>query len=103
MNQIDLFSAIAEMRRLTAQGIAFSFEHHTWDMARRKSTGLRRVDKALLRPAAKADDLAHADHKLFYEDFADNATQKNRVCWQILITKFNGQTVTVKQPIYENI
>ena len=62
MNEINLWSAIAEMRKLTAKRIHFSFEHTTWDRDRQKANGSRRVDKALLRPAAKKDDLADADH-----------------------------------------
>lgn len=104
MENMNLFSAIAEMRKLTAQGIPFSFEHHTWDSERRQSNGLRRVHKALLRPAAKGDNLANADHKLFYEDLTiSDPAKARRNCWQILIVRFNGITLTPQSPFYENI
>lgn len=104
MQEINLWSAIAEMRRLTAQKIPFSFEHFTYDRDRKKSSGIRRVDKALLRPAARGDKLDNADHKLFYEDLnAINQEQNKRNCWQILIVSFNGIPVTPKQVFYENI
>jgi hypothetical protein len=104
MDEINLYTAIAEMRKLTAQQIPFSFEHYTWDRDRRKASGLRTVSKALLRPAAKGDKLADADHKLFYEDLnVSDPAQANRNCWQILIVSFNGTRVTPKQVFYENI
>lgn len=104
MQEINLFSAIAEMRKLTAKGIPFSFEHFTWDRSRRKASGKRTVPKALLRPAAKGDDLKDADHKLFYEDLSVSDPKKaRRNCWQILIVSFNGIPVTPKQVFYENI
>ena len=101
---MSIWNAIAQMRKLTAQGIPFSFEHATWDNHRQKSDGVRRVDRALLRPAAKADDLAHADHKLFYEDLnVSDPKLARRNCWQILIISFNGVKLTPKQVFYENI
>jgi hypothetical protein len=104
MNEINLFSAIAEMRKLTAQGTPFSFEHYTWDAIRHKSSGLRRVDKATLRPAARGDSIEHANHKLFYQDLNVSDPAKNkRNCWQILIVSFNGVKVTPKSVFYENI
>jgi hypothetical protein len=104
MDEINLFSAIAEMRKLTAQGIPFSFEHYTWDALRQKSSGLRRVDKATLRPSARGDSIEHADHKLFYQDLNVGDPLKNkRNCWQILIVRFNGIKVTPKSVFYENI
>lgn len=104
MQKINLFSAIAEMRALTAKGIPFSFEHYTWDRERRNASGLRRVDKAILRPAARGDDVTDADHKLFYKDLnISDPVKCSRNCWQILIVRFNGQKVTPKQVFYENI
>jgi hypothetical protein len=104
MKEINLFSAIAEMRKLTAQGIPFSFEHYTWDYHRQKSSGLRKVDKAILRPAARSDSIDHAGHKLYYEDRNVSDPAKNkRNCWQILIVSFNGIPVTPKSVFYENI
>ena len=103
MNEINIWNAIAQMRKLTAQGIPFSFEHATWDKQRHKSDGLRRVDRALLRPAAKGDDVNHADHKLFYKDLNAQVANQNRNCWQILIISFNGIPVTPKQVFYESI
>lgn len=104
MEKINLFSAIAQMRKLTSQGVPFTFEHYTWDKNRNKASGLRQVDRATLRPAAHGDDIEDANHKLFYQDLNVSDPKKNkRVCWQILIVSFNGIPVTPKQVFYENI
>ena len=104
MQEINLFSAIAEMRKLTGQKKPFSFEHFTWDRSRRQANGKRTVAKALLRPAAKGDDLKDADHKLFYEDLTISDPEKaRRNCWQILIVSFNGIPVTPNQVFYEHL
>lgn len=95
MTKISIYTAIAQMRKLTAQGKPFYFEHYTWDSERRKAEGKRVVRKALLRPAAKADNLVNADHKLFYEDMdIPDPKKARRNCWQILITNFNGIEVS---------
>ena len=104
MESISLWSAIAQMKNHTSNSIPFSFEHYTWDSHRNKASGLRVVEKAILRPAARSDDLDNADHKLFYKDLSILDPRHNcRVCWQILITKFNGIPITTKQPFYEDI
>jgi len=97
MTTISVYTAIAEMRKLTAQGKPFYFEHFTWDRERRQANGKRTVKRALLRPAAKSDNLKDADHKLFYEDLdIPDPKLARRNCWQILITNLNGIDVSAK-------
>jgi len=93
MEEIDLYAAIAEMRRLTAAGIPFSFSHVYFNRDKRNSDGVRFVRDAKLRPAAKGDDIAFADFKLFYEDLNNVSADKNRNCWQCLIVFFNGKRI----------
>ena len=92
METIDLYSAIAEMRKRTAKKKPFSFSHFTWDDHRQKTNGLREVKRALLRPAAKGDDLSEADNKLFYMDLE---MERPRVCWQPLIAYYMGKKVVL--------
>lgn len=92
METIDLYKAIAEMRKLTAQKKPFSFSHYTWDDHRQKANGLREVKRALLRPAARGDDLSSADSKLFYMNME---TERPRVCWQPLIAYYMGKKVVL--------
>jgi len=103
MNKIDLWTAIAKMREMTARGTPFSFAHGTWNIQARESNGVRYVDSALLRPAAKGDDVENADHKLFYKDLNLEPSKANRNCWQVLIVELNGEPVSAKNLQYENI
>jgi hypothetical protein len=90
VEEIPLYEAIKQMRSLTAAGAHFSFTHATYNRDRRSTEGIRVVKKAILRPAAKGDDIANSDHKLFY---FDEEIRKPRNCWQILIMYFNGKKV----------
>lgn len=87
---MTVYEAIKEMRKLSATGKPFSFSHATYDRERQISNGIREVPHAILRPAAKEDDVINADDKLFY---IDQDIKKNRNCWQPLITRFNGNDV----------
>jgi len=92
VEEISLFEAIRQMRKLSSGDKSFSFIHSTWDFERMKSSGIRSVEHARLRPAARGDDLSNADHKLFYYD---EDIKEPRNCWQILILFFNGQKISV--------
>jgi hypothetical protein len=89
---ISLFQAIKEMRRLSSLGKVFSFAHSTYNQDTNTCNGIRHVAMASLRPAAKGDDLANADHKLFY---FDETLREPRVCWQPLIMYFQDQQVII--------
>jgi len=87
---IDLWEAIRQMRKLTSEGKSFSFAHASYNLERDSSHGIRYVNCAVLRPAAKGDDLVHADDKLFYYD---HELREPRNCWQVLIMYFENQRV----------
>ena len=89
-DEITLYNAIREMKRFTALRKPFSFAHASYDRERNAFNGIRQVQGALLRPAGHSDKIAHADHKLFYQE---TITGKNRNCWQVLIIEFNGMNV----------
>lgn len=93
MEGINLYTAIAQMRHITATGGSFSFTHATYNRDRMSSDGIRHVANARLRPAASAKEVREADHKLFYFDI-DEA--QPRVCWQPLIMFFNGKKIKLK-------
>ena len=88
MEEITVYQAIKEMRRLTANGESFSIIHATYNRDTMKCDGMREVKRAKLRPAASKDDVKFADFKLFY---FDQYFQENRVCWQMLLMYFNGK------------
>ena len=83
---ISVYDAIQEMRKLSSVDKCFSISHATYNRDQQSSHGIRHCQNAILRPAAKGDDVANADFKLFYYD-QDN--RENRVCWQPLIMFFN--------------
>jgi hypothetical protein len=91
--EISLYDAIRQMRILSAEERPFSFAHFTWDDDRQKADGLRVVNRALIRPAAKEDQVRHAQFKLFYTDMDLN---QPRNCWQPLLAYFNGQRVKIE-------
>jgi len=87
LDTIDLYEAISRMRKLSSEGKSFSLTHATYNREEQSSHGLRHCHNAILRPAAKGDDVINADLKLFYID-QDNRVNRN--CWQPLIMYFNG-------------
>lgn len=93
METISLYQAIKEMRELSSKGQFFSFVHATYNRDTLKSSGIREVKRAKLRPSAKGDDVRNSDYKLFYYD---DFYRKDRVCWQPLIMFFNGKKVVLE-------
>jgi len=89
---IDLWDAIRQMRTLSAEGKTFSFAHATYNRETCEANGLRKVDNAYLRPAARKEVVDNADFKLFYYDMD---IRENRNCWQILLMYFNGKKINV--------
>ena len=87
---IQLYDAIKQMRMLSQKDESFSFVHATWNRDTCTTNGLRHVERASIRPAAKGDDLANSDYKIFYFDEDLNSP---RICWQMLIMYFNGKRV----------
>lgn len=89
---IQLYDAIKEMRILSSKEESFSFVHSTWNRDTCTTNGFRHVERAHLRPAAKGEDLANSDYKLFY---FDEELNEPRNCWQMLIMFFNGKKVVL--------
>ena len=85
---ITLYDAIKEMRKLSSQERSFSFSHSTWNQDTQECNGIRHVNKAILRPAGRNDEIRDADLKLFYKDLDNN---EKRNCWQPLIMFFNDK------------
>lgn len=89
---IQLYDAIKQMRMLSAEDKSFSFMHATYNRDTDSTNGFRHVERAHLRPAARGEDLANSDYKLFY---FDEILNEPRNCWQMLIMQFNGQRVVL--------
>lgn len=85
--RIELWSAIAKMRELSAEGNTFSMKFRKWDRQRHRGGELVTINAARVRPKAGDESISNASHKLF---FTDTETGRALNCWQILIQEFNG-------------
>lgn len=84
---IDLYEAVAEMKRISSTGGTFSLTFRKWNRATRRGGATVSVRAARIRPKASDERIENASHKLF---FTDTETGQARVCWQPLVTEFNG-------------
>jgi len=84
---ITIWEAIRQMRQLTAEGKTFSMVYMSYDRSRQKSTGMVRVDRAILRPQTSIDENRNADHMLNYLNRDLNLP---RQFYQITLMEFNG-------------
>jgi hypothetical protein len=95
METIDLYAAILEMRKLSANNECFSFAFMSYNRDRQSTDGMVYVKRAILRPAAKGDDIANANYKLFYTDL-DAPDNQNRNCWQPALMYFNQTKIVLR-------
>lgn len=85
---MDVYEAIAEMRRMTKAGKSFSFSFMTFSHTRQKSHGVSEVRKARLAP--QDPDNKHV-YKDFMLQFLDLDTNETKQCYQPLLMEFEGQ------------
>lgn len=90
---MDLFDAIHEMRRLSKEGVPFSFSFMSCNLTKGASDGIVEVSKARL--IARESEAYHANAD-FVERYMDLATGEPRHFYQILLISFNGQPVTLQ-------
>lgn len=83
---MDVFEAIAEMRRLSELKIPFSFSFMSYSLTRRKSEGIIEVRKARL---AKQSRRNQSKYKNYMMDYIDLLTGERHTCWQPLLLTFN--------------
>lgn len=85
---INIYTAIEEMKRISAEGGTFSLKFRKWNRDSRTGGDLAFIAKARVRPKASDEKISNASHKLF---FTDTMTGEARNCWHPLIVEFNGQ------------
>ena len=85
---MNVYEAIREMRRLTAEGIPFSFSFMSYNSDSGKSDGIVEVRRAKLRKRESASHHRYAD---FVEAYTDLDTMEPRRFYQPLLMTFNGQ------------
>lgn len=90
---MDLYDAIKEMRRLSAEGGEFSFTFMSYNSAEGTSEGIVEVSHARLRNREKADHHREAE---IVEAYLDLDTMLPRRFYQPLLMSFNGKKVVLQ-------
>lgn len=85
--RIDIYRAIEEMKRISAEGGTFALRFRKWNRDTRRGGDMAHIARARLRPKASDERVAYSSYKLF---FTDTDTGRALNCWQCLIMEFNG-------------
>ena len=87
---IDLYKALEEMKDISRSGGTFAIRFRKWDRQRKRGGGIVTINRARIRPKANDEKISGSSFKLFITD-----TENGRllVCWQPLITEFNGKRI----------
>ena len=89
---IPIFTAVAEMDRLTKAGIPFSFSFYKYNRQSGEGGDLARISRAKLRSKAHDTQRENSSHKLSFVDIDSGLA---RECWQPLNVEFNGIKCTL--------
>ena len=89
---IPIFTAVAEMDRLTKAGIPFSFSFFKYNRQSHEGGDLARISRAKLRSKTSDAQRENSSHKLSFVDIDSGLA---RQCWQPLIVEFNGIKCTL--------
>lgn len=88
MERINLYTAIEQMKQLTALDETFAISFRKYDRQRNKGGDLVRLKYARLRKKTSDSEIENSSYKLF---IVDTETGKALNCWQILVTEFQGK------------
>ena len=89
---IPIFTAVAEMDRLTKAVIPFSFSFYKYNRQNHEGGDLARISRAKLRSKTSDTQRENSSHKLSFVDIDSGLA---RECWQPLIVEFNGMKCTL--------
>ena len=90
---MDLYEAIHEMRRLSAEGRSFEFSFMSYNSSKGTSDGVIMVHHGRL---LKRESKEHHKHAEFVEAYINLDTMEARRFYQPLLMTFNGQKVTLQ-------
>lgn len=93
MNQITVFQAINQMRKLSAAGETVAFTFMTFSQTTGKSSGIKEVRRARLKNRTNEADFLNAE---MIEEYVDMDSMESRRFYQPLLMSFNGQKVELK-------
>lgn len=85
---VDLYAAVEEMKRITADGGTFAIRFRKWDRQRARGGDMVYIPHARLRPKPSDTRVENASYKLFLTD-ADTGRAVN--CWQCLVMEVEGK------------
>ena len=90
---MDVYEAIKEMRRLSAEGTPFSFSFMSCSLSTGTSEGVVNVRHAKLRKRERKEFHCHAE---MVEAYLDLDTLECRRFYQPLLMTFNGEKVILQ-------
>lgn len=90
---MDLYDAIHEMRRLSAEGVPFGFSFMSYNASAGTSDGVVEVRHARLRKRERVEH--HRDAEIV-EAYLDLDTMQPRRFYQPLLMSFNGEKVVLQ-------
>lgn len=90
---MDLYEAIKEMRRLSAENVPFSFSFMSCNLTANSSEGVVTVRRARL---LKRESVKHHKHAEIVEAYLDLDTMESRRFYQPLLMAFNGKRVVLQ-------
>ena len=89
---VKLYDAIHEMRRLTREGVPFTFTYMSYNQSRGTTDGIIRVRSAKLRKRESKEFNRNAEDQ---EAYLNLDTNEPRRFWHPLLMEFNGEKVTL--------
>ncbi len=89
---MKLYDAIAEMRRLSRDGIPFSFTYMSYNSSRGTTDGIVHVQQARL---VQREDEKHNRYAEDQERYYNLTTGEVRRFWHPLLMFLNGETVKI--------
>lgn len=92
MSQLTVFEAINEMRKLSADGLSFSFSFMSYERSKQTTHGIVEVMNARLR---NKSPLVAFENSEMIEPYYDLDTNEPRRFYQPTLMTFNGRQVTL--------
>lgn len=90
---MNLYEAIKEMRRMTAENEAFSFTFMSYNSTAQRSDGVVNVRRARL---LKRESTKHHKNAEIVETYLDLDTMQSKRFYQPLLMSFNDQKVILR-------
>jgi hypothetical protein len=90
---MNLYDAIKEMRRISAENGVFSFVFMSYNSSEQRSDGVIHVRRGRL---LKRESLKHHKNAEIVEAYIDLDTMQSKRFYQPLLMSFNGQKVILR-------